>query len=377
MNKDSRKKQLAFVLTALILLFATGILTINGTQTKFLHYWYAWLGEKLPATGENMEKPDNSPPNEAPPLAETDPEEESKTPPDNPLPEESPPPREETDPQQENEIPPDNPTENKGKNPIIYVGQQLIIPGGENTTSSAQVIKAGIKANKQKQIALTFDAGWLYEQTEDLLAVLDAYEVKSTFFMRALWVENHPELAKLIKSKGHIIENHSLTHGHLTQMTDEEIKNEIVTATKIIQKVTGSNPALFRPPYGEYNSRLLKILAESGYQYAVMWTVDSHDWAEEIGGKKVTTDYLVERVLQNASDKGIILMHIGGYKTVEALPSIIEGLRQQGYELVTVNEMLPPASSNLLYTVQTGDTLYSLSRRYGVTVAELIEANNL
>ena len=368
MNKNNRKKQLKLVPIALILIM--GILIINGTHTKFLHYWHSWLGEKNPTIGDNVEKPDNSHSNKP---SDSLPEEQ---PPDS-LPEEQPPLTEETDPQEENKTPSESPAENKEKTPIIYVGQQLIIPGEKSNPASAQVINAGIKPNKQKQIALTFDAGWLYEQTEDLLAVLDAYQVKSTFFMRGLWVENNPELAKLIKSKGHIVENHSLMHGHLTQMTNDEIKNEIAATTKIIQKVTGSTPTLFRPPYGEYNNRLLKILAESGYQYAVMWTVDSHDWAEEIGGKKVTTDYLVERVLKNASDKGIILMHIGGYKTVEALPRIIEGLRQQGYELVTVNEMLPPASKNLLHTVQAGDTLYSLAKRYGVTVAELIEANNL
>lgn len=346
---NSKKKQWTVVLVALILLLFTGIIAINDTQAKFLHYWHAWFGEE------------SSPPEKNP---ETDKDSEQ-----------------ENDPEPESEAPPTNSTEKEEakQDPIIYVGQQLTIPltAGENAVSSAQVITTGLVDGNQKQIALTFDAGWLYDQTEDLLAVLDNYQVKSTFFMRALWVENHPELAQLIKNKGHIIENHSLTHGHLTNMTDQEIKNEIVSATTIIQKVTGSKTSLFRPPYGEYNSRLLKLLAEAGYPYAIMWTVDSHDWAEEIGGQKVTTAYLVDRVLKNAANNGIILMHIGGYNTVEALPDIIEGLRQEGYQLVTVNEMLPPVSTNLVYTVQPGDTLYAISRRYGIAVAELVKANEL
>ena len=135
----------------------------------------------------------------------------------------------------------------------------------------------------------------------------------------------------------------------------------------------------FRPPYGEYNERLLKLAAEAGYPYTVLWTVDSHDWAEEIRGQKVTADYLVERVLKHAAPNGIILMHLGGYQTVEALPRIIEGVRAQGYRLVTVNEMLPPAAAEgtNIYTVQQGDTLYAIARRYNVTVEELIKANNL
>jgi peptidoglycan/xylan/chitin deacetylase (PgdA/CDA1 family) len=71
-----------------------------------------------------------------------------------------------------------------------------------------------------------------------------------------------------------------------------------------------------------------------------MWTVDSHDWAEELNGIKITKDYLVNRVLDNASDNGIILMHVGGYETINALPEIIAGLKSEGYELVKVNDML-------------------------------------
>ncbi len=99
-------------------------------------------------------------------------------------------------------------------------------------------------------------------------------------------------------------------------------------------------PELFRPPYGEYDERLLRILKAEGYNYTIMWTVDSYDWAEEMNGVKITKDYLVKRVLNKASDNGIILMHVGGYETINALPEIINGLKSEGYELVKVNGML-------------------------------------
>ena len=109
-----------------------------------------------------------------------------------------------------------------------------------------------------------------------------------------------------------------------------------------------------------------------------MWTVDSHDWAKELNGTKITKQYLVNRVLEKASDRGIILMHIGGYETVNALPEIITGLTKQGYTLVRVNDMLPPPTTgSLIHTVVKGDTLYNLAARYNTTIEAIIEANNL
>jgi peptidoglycan/xylan/chitin deacetylase (PgdA/CDA1 family) len=210
----------------------------------------------------------------------------------------------------------------------------------ETTADASTVITGGIVYHATKQIALTFDAGWLYENTEALLNLLDEYNVKATFFVRGLWVKEHPDLATEIVNRGHALENHSLTHGHMSTMTDAEVENEICATTDMISETTGYLPQLFRPPYGEYDKRILRILKEEGYLYTILWTVDSYDWAEEMNGVKITKDYLVKRVLSNASDNGIILMHVGGYETINALPEIITGLRSEGYELVEVNDML-------------------------------------
>jgi len=211
----------------------------------------------------------------------------------------------------------------------------------EKTSADAStVIREGIDNNAAKQLALTFDSGWFYENTEALLDLLDEYNVKATFFARGLWVKEHPDLAKEIVNRGHDLENHSLTHGHMSTMSDAEVENEIRETTDIIKVTTGYLPQLFRPPYGEYDERILKILIEEGYPYTILWTVDSHDWAEELNGVKITKDYLANRVLSKASDNAIILMHVGGYETVNALPEIITGLRSEGYELVKVRDML-------------------------------------
>ena len=210
----------------------------------------------------------------------------------------------------------------------------------ETTADASTVIREGIVNHTTKQIALTFDAGWLYENTEALLNLLDEYNVKATFFVRGLWVKEHPGLAAEIVNRGHALENHSLTHGHMSTMTDAEVGNEIRGTTDMIRETTGYLPQLFRPPYGEYDKRILRILIEEGYPYTILWSVDSYDWAEELNGVKITKDYLVNKVLNKASDNGIILMHVGGYETIHALPEIITGLRSEGYELVKVNDML-------------------------------------
>jgi len=210
----------------------------------------------------------------------------------------------------------------------------------ETTADASTVIREGIVNHTTKQIALTFDAGWLYENTEALLNLLDEYNVKATFFVRGLWVKEHPGLAAEIVNRGHALENHSLTHGHMSTMTDAEVGNEIRATTDMIRETTGYLPQLFRPPYGEYDKRILRILIEEGYPYTILWSVDSYDWAEELNGVKITKDYLVNKVLNKASDNGIILMHVGGYETIHALPEIITGLRSEGYELVKVNDML-------------------------------------
>lgn len=262
--------------------------------------------------------------------------------------------------------------------PGIFVGQRLVIPmAGPAVPDISKPVSKGLVSAEGRQIALTFDAGWLYDQTSDLLDVLDQFQVKSTFFLRGYWVRDYPELAREILVRGHCLENHSLTHGHMTKMTDAEIAREITETTRMIQETTGYCPYLFRPPYGEYDSRILEILGENGYPFTVMWTVDSHDWAREINGAKVTKKYLVERVLGKACDNGIVLMHVGGYETVSALPEIIAGLRELGYTLVKVNEMLPHYPSQCVHIVAPGETLAGIAQIYEITMESIIEANNL
>jgi peptidoglycan/xylan/chitin deacetylase (PgdA/CDA1 family) len=259
--------------------------------------------------------------------------------------------------------------------PVIYVGQVLTIPapegGGGGAVSQSRVVQSGTLPSANKQIALTFDSGWETRQTIPMLDILDQYSVNATFFPRALWVQDNPDLAREIVKRGHTMGNHSLTHPRMREMTAEQIRHEMKESTRVIQEVTAVKPYLFRPPYGEYNQRVLEVLGEAGYPYTVMWTVDTIDWAAgttlNVGGSQVyiDTDFIVNRALNNASNNGIVLMHIMDRSdTVEALPRIIEGLREMGYEFVTVDSMLPaPGSGTVTHTVKEGDTLYSIAQK--------------
>jgi len=231
-------------------------------------------------------------------------------------------------------IPTENPTPNPTPTPALDNDAAL-------ASTASKLVWSGTSSSAVKQLALTFDAGWVYEPTLPLLDVLDQYQIKATFFLRGGWVQDHPDLAREIYRRGHSVGNHSLMHSHMKAMTKDEVANDILTSANIIKNTIGYTPYLFRPPYGEYNNTLLNVLGEQGYPYTVMWTIDSHDWAETMNGIQVTEQYLIDRVLNNASDKGIVLMHVGGYQTVNALPEIITGLRDVGYELVKLDELLP------------------------------------
>jgi len=132
---------------------------------------------------------------------------------------------------------------------------------------------------------------------------------------------------------------------------------------------------LYRPPYGEQVPAVTQALAKYGYGWSVMWQVDTIDWDEDTG-----VDAIVNKVSSQIKDGGIVLMHVGLMQTVEALPSIIEGLRARGYEIVSVSKLLSIDVSGQTpqprtHVVQAGETLYGIARTYGTTVETLLELN--
>lgn len=184
-----------------------------------------------------------------------------------------------------------------------------------------------------KEIALTFDAGWIYDSAPDLLRVLDEKAVKATFFLRARWVEDHPDLARDIAARGHLVEDHSYSHQDMTKLDPAAREAEFQHSAATFRRILGIEPDLFRPPYGAYDRELLSELGARGYRAAVMWTVDSLDWREP------GPDQVAAKVLTSARDGAIVLMHVGSRDGVAALPSIIDTLRSTGYRFVRLDAM--------------------------------------
>lgn len=188
---------------------------------------------------------------------------------------------------------------------------------------------------EDKKVALSFDAAWGNEDTQTLLEILDKYDVKVTFFMTGGWIESYPEDVKSILAHGHDLGNHSENHKHMSTISMNDCKEELMGPHKKVQELTGYDMFLFRPPYGDYNNTLIEAADECGY-YTIQWSVDSLDW------KDYGADNIVKTVLnhKNLRDGAIILMHNGAKYTKDALERIIVGLKEKGYEIVPVSQII-------------------------------------
>ncbi len=186
-----------------------------------------------------------------------------------------------------------------------------------------------------KKVALSFEAAWGNEDTKKILDTLTKHNVKVTFFMTGGWVDKYPEDVKAIHAAGHDLGNHSENHKQMTELTREQCIEEIVKVHDKVKKLTGIEMNLFRAPYGEYNNTLVGAARDSGYT-TIQWNVDSQDW------KDYGTESIVKTVLNNKhlGNGSIILLHTGTKYTPDALEGIITGLKEQGYELVPISQLI-------------------------------------
>ncbi len=187
----------------------------------------------------------------------------------------------------------------------------------------------------KKVIALTFDDGPWPQTTLQVLDILKKNDIKGTFFVVGQNVKHYPEMVKQIVSEGHAIGNHTWHHWY-HYMNPQTAAYEVDRTTDIIYKTTGVKTSLFRPPGGIMTNGVANYARNSKYGI-IMWSSDSIDYSRPSVAK------LIHNVFREAKPGGIVLMHDGGgnrSQTVQALPTIIENFRKQGYSFVTIPELL-------------------------------------
>lgn len=181
-----------------------------------------------------------------------------------------------------------------------------------------------------QRVALTFDDGPHPYYTEQLLDGLKERGVHVTFFVTGEHAELHPDIIERMHEEGHLIGNHTYSHIQLTKSNREKFKEELVQTSKMIQEITGDEVIYVRPPYGTWD----KKFEEELNMIPVLWTVDTLDWCSK------SASGIVNKIVSKVDDNDIILMHDYYDTSVTAALQAIDRLLKEGYEFVTVDELL-------------------------------------
>ena len=181
-----------------------------------------------------------------------------------------------------------------------------------------------------RKIAITFDDGPHPYYTEQLLDGLQERGAKATFFLMGKQAEAYPELVQRMQAEGHLIGNHTYSHLQLSKSNREAFKEELVKTNELLLEITGEETQYVRPPYGSWDKSFEKELT----MLPVLWTIDPQDWcSSDVSG-------IVGKVTRKAEENAIILMHDEYKSSVTAALQIVDILQQEGYEFVTVDEIL-------------------------------------
>jgi peptidoglycan/xylan/chitin deacetylase (PgdA/CDA1 family) len=196
------------------------------------------------------------------------------------------------------------------------------------------------------QVALTFDAGADADGVAPILATLRDEGVRATFFLKGGFVQTFPRKSSRI-ARRHLVGNHTMTHPDLTGLTRRQVRREVRRAERVITATTGEDPRrFFRFPLGARDARTIRIVNRLCY-VPFRWTVDTLGWQGT--GDGGTAADVVDRVLEAAEPGMVVLMHVGANPEdgstldADALPEVIDGLRDLGYSFVTLARVLRPA----------------------------------
>ncbi|WP_036163937.1 polysaccharide deacetylase family protein [Lysinibacillus sphaericus] len=195
-----------------------------------------------------------------------------------------------------------------------------------------KVYNKGVPAPKgsKKRVALTFDDGPDAKVTPQILATLQKYDAKATFFMVGRNVPKNATIVKQIYDAGHEIGNHTSNHKKLTALSISGVRQEVNGTSNAIYAAIGQYPTVFRPPYGATNEQVRSVMTIP----SILWSIDTLDW------KHHNPDKILAYVKASVKDGSIILMHDIHQTTANGLDNVLLYLQKQGYEFVTISEIL-------------------------------------
>lgn len=185
----------------------------------------------------------------------------------------------------------------------------------------------------EKVIAFTCNVDWGEEFIPSMLEIFSENNVKITFFVTGTWARSNPDILLKIYNEGHEIGNHGYFHRNYGKLSYEINKEEIQKADKIITEVLGIKSKYFAPPAGDYSENTLKAAKDLDYK-VIMWTLDTIDWRNDS-----TKEKIIKRVINKPSNSAIVLMH-PKEETIKALPAIISFLKNRGYKIGKVSDVL-------------------------------------
>ncbi len=200
--------------------------------------------------------------------------------------------------------------------------------------SSRKIPVYGVEVKgERKVIALTFDAAWGADKTHGIIDTMKKYDAKGTFFLVGFWLDKFEKETKAIAEAGFDIGNHSRNHLNMPKLSDDEIRAEIEYVNDRVNELTGIKPTYFRAPFGDYSDRLMSAIEELD-MVGVQWSIDSLDW------KGLSAKEIFNRVVPKAKSGDIVLFHNNSDHVLDALPLVLSALKEQGFEFVTLSELV-------------------------------------